>query len=323
MPLLRPSSTSALLATAAYVFGSSMHGTCAAGEIELPTLHAGADVYVLEGPITAYDRTARTLTGAGVTLRLQPGALIDTDDAPGGDISFDALVDPAAEARRSILGGALKSSGSLQPVGGACFAFAPSTVHVELAEHVIVGPITAVDLAQRAFYVLGVPVRMSTDARFPAELLGAGAQPVSIATLSAFTGTLAEVQGYFEGPILKGTHVETDAYASHPVFDTVMITRATWSQGHEKLDVRGFTTLIPGTQSYASSVELHLAALLPGGAACAGALTGVLATSVDPLTGLAEFRFDTPDNSYPAMPASACVQSPGGGSFQRAFVAGS
>src|SRR5687768_969746 len=74
---------------------------------------AEAAVFEVEGKITAYDRTNRTVTANGMTFVIPATLLVKTADldAPVGNITFEALTDPSAEASRSIIGGSTRSSG--------------------------------------------------------------------------------------------------------------------------------------------------------------------------------------------------------------------
>src|SRR5919107_644270 len=57
---------------------------------------AAASVFEVEGKITAYDRTNRTVTANGMTFTIPATLLVKTADldAPVGNITFEALTDP-------------------------------------------------------------------------------------------------------------------------------------------------------------------------------------------------------------------------------------
>src|SRR5688572_14283454 len=140
---------------------------------------ADAAVFEVEGKITAYDRAARTVTANGMTFAIPATLLVKTADldAPVGNITFEALTDPAAESSRSIIGGSTRSSGviaSSTTVNGNCVSFVADSVFIEIAENVLVGSLSNVNVADNSFRVNGVLVRMNPDARWPANLTDAG-----------------------------------------------------------------------------------------------------------------------------------------------------
>src|SRR5687767_10886066 len=194
---------------------------------------AEAAIFEVEGKITAYDRTNRTVTVNGMTFAIPATLLVKTADldAPVGNITFEALTDPAAEATRSIIGGSTRSSGviaSSATTTGNCISFVADSVYIELAEHVLVGSLSNVNTTDGSFRVNGVTVRMNPDARWPANMTDAGGNPITLDKLVGFEGTLVTAEGYFDATLntLFGVAVETEVITQQPGKDGVAITFA-------------------------------------------------------------------------------------------------
>lgn len=139
---------------------------------------AVAAVFDVEGKITAFNRTSRTLTANGLTFTVPSVLLAETRDLDlTGNITFDTLTDPTLEAQRSIIGGTVIATGtvSFTAVGtGFCTSFTAAQVFVELAENGLVGLLSNIDPVNGSFRVNGALVRMNTDPRFPSDLLDIG-----------------------------------------------------------------------------------------------------------------------------------------------------
>lgn len=91
-----------------------------------------AAVFDVEGKITAFNRTSRTLTANGLTFTVPSVLLVETRDLDlTGNITFDTLTDPTLEAQRSIIGGTVIATGtvSFTAVGtGFCTSFSVPAV---------------------------------------------------------------------------------------------------------------------------------------------------------------------------------------------------
>jgi hypothetical protein len=97
-------------------------------------LAGDATRFAIEGKITGFDRTARTLRVNGLTLTLPAGLMVNTlglDRAP--NLSFDALTAPAKPASRNILGGTLIAQGTIEKTvtpAGKCLTFTADSVFI-------------------------------------------------------------------------------------------------------------------------------------------------------------------------------------------------
>lgn len=294
-------------------------GNCPPASQIFPPLQPGADIFVLEGTLTAYDRVERTLSANGITCYVPPEVDVDTDEDGIGDLPLDMLLDPALEAWRTVLGYSIKAEGILEPVGSGCSRLTFSNLYVERAEHVIVGVLSSVDAAFDTFAVAGVQVIMNDDPRFPSLLLGAGGDSLPIAALAGFEGTLIEAVGAMDGSYLMANRVETDAFELNQDSDTVVITRAFWRADKQSLQVRG--TLAPHGQTgeLATFCEIHLG-VLSAGNACASPLEAVVQVTPEGDFGFGEFTWDSGENMFSIAPDFVCAQSPLGSAHQHAVA---
>jgi hypothetical protein len=195
-----------------------------------------ATEWAVEAPITAIDPVAGTITASGIVAQIPADLTLDgTNGITGANLA--ALLDNAAPSRvRSVFasapgaavgysGGTLKAEGVIVngPTGPVCVATAAV---VELAENVIAGPLDSIDVANETFVVNGVSCSLNPDERFPADILDAGASPLTFADLATGVGTLVTVVGYVHDGQMYAQAVETEIVPTNPGTDTVRITRA-------------------------------------------------------------------------------------------------
>lgn len=303
---------SGLLATL-LVSAAHAQDACPAGQVPAPfpaPTDPGLAIFEVEGRIASFDRTARTITANGMTFRVPDGFLIATIDldAPG-NITFEALTDPALEATRSIVGGTVIADGNIvfTDVGGTlCADFVPANVFVELAEHGLVGPLFAVDDVAGTFSVNGAPIRMNEDPRFPSDIVDVGGNPLELSDLVGNAGALISVGGYYDplAGVLFATLVEAEVLATEPGRDTLVIER---TEGRpNRLRVRGLVSVNPATGAFVTAVSVHPGRMNAAGTACADPPFGTAAVAA------ADGSWDFRRNAGP-IPAFVCAQSPGGG----------
>jgi hypothetical protein len=294
--------------------------TCAVGVPTTVAPSADATVWDVEGKITGFDTTARTITANGMTFRVPDTMKIKTNDLdhPVGNIEFTgpgSLTDPALEANRSIVGGTVIASGTVVTtpvVGGFCITYEPTTIYVELAENGVIGPLLSVDAAAGTFNVNGATVKMNDDPRFPSKLVDLAGQPVSFAQLESNIGVLVDVGGYFDTTTntMRGTIVEADILTPQATTDTVTIDQAQYSNQERR--TRGLVSRKPDGQ-YAASVSLFTGPKTATNT-CGG--TKLATTAIDPADGGYDFRVRSVAN-----PRTVCVSSLGGGVAESAVTA--
>jgi hypothetical protein len=320
-------------ALVAAVPASAVH-TCAAGS--MPVHHPAPSVpepWEVEGPITAFDRDARTITANGMTFSVPQDLLVKTinlDQATGNlpftdSVPYDAatgagldFTDPVLEAQRPILGGTTISQGD--PVyttteTGTCMSLVASSVFFELAENGLIGPLERVNLngtpndaGDDSYVISGSTVRISTDPRYPSDLLAMGGNQLSVADLAGHEGEIISVGGYYDraAGIQYGTAVETSIIKPFNGDDTVTIEQAEFADG--QIEVRGTVSTIPESAAAVYSSRLTV---YPGQAdyatkTCAATepLGNATVTS-----GALRFKADGLDPTID----SVCVQSVEGG----------
>jgi len=287
----------------------------------VPVSHApGAEaaVFEVEGKISAYDRTNRTVTANGVTFAVPATLLVKTADldAPVGNITFEALTDPSAESVRSIIGGSTRSSGvitSSTTTTTNCISFVADSVFIEIAENVISGSLSDVNVNDGSFRVNGALVRMNSDARWPANLTDIGGNAITLDKLVGFEGTLVTAEGYFDATVntLFGVAVETEIVTQQPGKDGVAITRTEGRTDNRELRVEGVNTR-NGQGVMASTVDVHAGVMNDTGTGCAGPRLG--AATVSQTDGVWSFR----QRNAATIPTTVCAVSPLGGVAQRA-----
>ena len=193
-------------------------------------------IWSVEGPITAIDPAAGTITASGVTATIPAALPLDgTRGLTGANLA--QLLDAAAPGRvRSIFasagenpgysGATLKAEGIVVETAAGRVYQATAAV-VEMAENVIVGALLSVDEANGTFVVNGATCRMNADERFPAEVLDVGLDPsLTFSDLKGAIGTIVSVVGYFHAGAVHGVTVETELLPTAPNTDTVRIVKA-------------------------------------------------------------------------------------------------
>lgn len=298
---------------------ASQADLCTPWALRMRTILPGNEVFVVEGRIDGYDTAAETILVNGIHLHVPANVLIDVDGDDLGDLAFAQVFEPSAEAAHTLLGGNVIAEGMLVPSSALCWDREARLVHVEFAEHVLVGPLSGVTPRLGELEILGTRVRLNTDPRFPAELLDLGGQPITFGALTGFEGTTASVEGYFSGGILYALRVETSAWTRALLTDTVLIERARWDPSKLSIEVRGFVSPGPADQPPVALLDVFTSA--QPGASCSGAApAGSVTTVFDLALGVSSFRYRSADGTYPTMPAFACVESILGGSATRAFI---
>lgn len=301
----------AVALAAAVIAGAAEAQTCVPATFPPPVDPAEA-AWEVEGKISAYDLVARTFTVNGMTFTVPVDLLIATADLDGpGNLEFAALVDPALEAVRTIVGGtgiALGETDFVATPDGTCLTFRATSVYVELAENVLAGPLNA---AEGSFLVVnGATVVQNGDPRWPARVVDVGGNEIPFSGLAGLEGVLISAEGYFDPATnaLQATLIEVDTVLPGEGTDTVSITR-TELRGN-RLRVRGQVSLQPTTGTFVPSVDVYSGILDPAGG-CAGTSLG--SAAVDPVDGTFDFRSR---NLTGAAPTTVCVSSPGGGAAQ-------
>ncbi|MDQ3803904.1 MAG: hypothetical protein M3416_08770 [Acidobacteriota bacterium] len=287
----------------------------------VPVSHAptaDATAYEVEGKITAYDRTNRTFTANGMTFAVPATMNIKTEDADAavGNITFEALTDPAAESSRSIIGGTVISLGDITTTTtatGTCVSFVATSVFVEFAENVISGTLSDVNVNDQSFRINGAVIRMNADARFPHKLTDAGGNEITMDKLIGFEGTLASAEGYFDATqnVLYAVLVETEVITQQPGKDGVAITFAQGRTGDRELRVSGINTR-NSQNLFAASVSIHAGGINSTATGCAGPQLG--SATVSQVDGSWSFR----QRPAATIPTQVCAASPLGGVAERA-----
>lgn len=275
-----------------------------------PSADVIAAGFEVEGRITSYDLAARTITANGMTFSVPPDLLIATSSLDGpGNITFEALVDPALETVRTIVGGTVIATGGFEFVGTGtvlCMISRATSVYVEMAENVLSGPLLSVE--GNAANINGATVMANTDPRWPARLIDEGGNEYPLERLAELVGQPVSAEGYFEDGVLRATILEFEGVLPGEGTDTVAITRA--EAKNAGVRVRGTVSLNPATGTFVSSVTVY-AGLLATGGGCVGTVIGT--APVTPGNGSFELRTRTG-----GAPPTVCVASPGGGAAQSA-----
>ncbi len=272
----------------------------------LPTLWPGANVLSLEGGVLAIDPATRTVNIDGSVVHIPATLRIDTDGDGVGDISFEQLT---AAGLRSAVGGYMAVEADVSSVAGLA-RFTANAAYFEFGEHVVVGALMSVDAQAGDFMVAGTPVRLSTDARIPAKVLDLGGNPITLADMAGWEGSLAAVEGYMLDGVLRARIVETDVVMPAAGSDTIVIEKALYNPSKRSIEVRGTITAHPTTGAFAPNVQIDLS--------CDG--LGIVNANVvpDPALGQGEWRWKSANNSVPTNPGSVCVRSALGANAQRA-----
>lgn len=195
------------------------------------------NVVSVEGPITAINPTARTITVSGMVCTVPPDlSLLGTTGITGATLT--RLLDAQAPGRvRSIFqsgplevatpyaGATLKAEG-IAVLTGTTESYVLTAATIELAENVAIGTMRNVNTTARTFTVNGMTCRMNTDERFPSEILSLQGTPLTFADLARGNGTLVAVLGYVHQGVLNVCSMETEILGLNPGADTVVISRA-------------------------------------------------------------------------------------------------
>lgn len=319
-PLWRVSLAAVAAAAGAAVIGlagapnpAQAEDVCPAGVVTKTPPTDDAQIWEVEGKISAYDGALRTITANGMTFKVPDALKIKTDDLDQaeGNIEFTgagSLTDPAQESQLSIVGGTTISGGNtiatrIGTTDDFCVTFEANSVYVEPAEHGIVGPLLSVDTADQSFVVGGTKVKMNTDPRFPNKLIDLAGKQLTVEQLQSQVGSLLDVVGYFDDAAgtLRGTVVEADILTPEATTDSVAISRALWKD--QELRVRGAASRLPNGL-FAATVDLHSGG--SDGTNCTG--TRLATTAIGTADGAWEFRLRNTAN-----PQTVCVKSSGGG----------
>jgi hypothetical protein len=192
----------------------------------------------LEGPITAIDPAARTITALGIKVTIPATLEIDGTTGITGATLNRLLDQNASGCVRSLLPMDGYSGGTMIAEAVESFDdqgrrhFNATAVFVELAENILIGTLDSVDADAGTFVVAGTTVKMSPDPRFPSAIVDiGGVDKITLAELTSQIGSLVGVEGYFFDGVQYAVLVETDVVPQSPGTDTVRITRA---QGRNK-----------------------------------------------------------------------------------------
>lgn len=293
--------------------------TCTPVNINPPT-DPDLLTFDVEGKITAFNRTARTITANGMTLNIPTTVLVETRDLDlTGNIQFADLTSPTLEAQRSIIGGTVIASGDIifnQTTSGYCMSFQVTRIFVELAENGMVGLLSNVDVANGSFRVNGTLVRMNADPRFQSTILDLGGAALTINDLVGQEGTQVSVEGYYDAAlgVQFACVLETDIIKTVPGGDGVAIIKTEGRTGNRELRVEGQNARSSVTGNFAATVTVFSGGLNSSGTGCAGTQIGTAAVSA--VDGSWSFR-QRPIN---VIPTQVCVQSPLGGFASRAVA---
>lgn len=291
--------------TACCVFAATTKPACSQVPLE----------WAVEGPITAIDPAASTITAMGMPVQI-PADLVLGGTANITGATLNLLLDSAAPSRiRSIFespatssfpysAGTLKAEGEIVETPDGLVFVATAAV-VELAENVILGVLESVDTANNGFILNGVNVVLNPDERFPADILDAGGEPISLVDLGSATGQLVGVVGYFAGGVMYAQLVETEVVPVTPGMDTVRITRAQGrirNNNRNELRVEGIVTPFDAN------------AIITLADANSGTIIGTVSVAVGAVANQGEFRFR--DNNQTFMPTRIRATSSNGGTHE-------
>jgi len=281
------------------------------GSIALPAAVDPAGLtWSVEGPLQAYDVAAGSLTVMGTTFLLTTGQLIDTGGlASPLSITLATLASPAPGFPLPT-GGVVKAGGAVVVTTPGCGAMVPDAIIFEFAENVMVGPLVSVDVAAGTFNVAGTTVTMNADPRIPSELLDLNFDPMTVAELVGWEGSLITAEGYFRNGLLYAKLAETEVLPARGT-DAVALTRADWRQSKGSVDVRGTVFPLPG---------VPVAATIAVDVGCNGTVDNNAATVAGAVLGTFDFNYRSANNAFRANPGTVCVTSPQGGTASATFV---
>jgi hypothetical protein len=265
--------------------------------VAVPPLQVGAELVSVEGPLASYDEVARILTVSGVPIVVPTGLLIDTDADTIGDVSLSAILNPLP-GFPAALGGTVIADATAQVDLTGCATFVADVVYFELGEHVIVGPLVTSDPGAGTFNVAGSTVVMNTDPRFPSNLMDLGGNPLTIAELAGWEGTVVGAEGHFYDGVLHAKVVETEVIPVGGTIDTVVIERADLRLSKGQIEVRGVVqAALSGAFSTFVQVDVG----------CNGTVDNTAAVVIDAVLTQGSFRYRSGNNAFRTNPGNVCV----------------
>jgi hypothetical protein len=289
------SRTLGLVAVSAALLGLALFGGAPASLFAAPAPppQFPESDFEIEGPIQAIGVPPGTITVMGVTIEVPEGTPIATPTADG--LALADLLGASFLGRSST--GFLGGTGIILGSTNADGTIEAEDVFVEVAENVLLGPLTANTIPSggnlgapgTTFAVLGTVVMPTGDPRLP---LVKTIEGFNLNLGSVPPGTLVVAEGYFGSDgILYAHTIEAGAGTVVGPANQTSITRAICQPGG-RLEVRGASTT-------ASVVTL----------------LGRTQTAVlDPETGLASFRFRIPTGQVGGCPSTVTVTNSNGSS---------
>jgi hypothetical protein len=300
------------LATALSVSAQAFAAPCPAAPVPAGfNLLPGAEVFGLEGPISALDPVARTVVVAGTCVNIPVGQLVDNDGDGVGDIPFSSLVSPSGRPPET---GLMIIDGDVTIDASGNLVFTSTLPYFEFGEHVIVAPLVSVDAAAGTFQVGHTTVVMNSDARLPSNLIDLGGDPIVVDELVGWEGTVVGAEGYMQDGRLNATIVETEVIPANPGVDSIAIERAQHRTSKGTVDIRGQVTSQQGTGAFAASVNIDVL--------CNGTIDNVATVTVDPVLNLGDWRWTSGNNAFNGITTAStvCVSSALGGTAQNNFT---
>lgn len=270
-------------------------------------LHSEARVTFIEGALQDFDLAARILVVNGTQIQVPATLLIDTTGDGVGDITLAQLTNPALP---TPIGGTIQATAKLQANQSGHAVFSADSLYFAFGERVVVGPLVAVDAAGGLFQVAGHQIHMSTDPRLSPRVTDLVGNPLTVADLVGFEGSLVSAEGYGDNGAYFAKFLETQALVPGTTVDGVGVFRALWDASKRQVNVRGTITAHPITGAFAPNVQVDLA--------CDG--VGIINATVVPEVGIAQgtWRWKSANNAVPNNPGTVCVRSVQGGNAQRA-----
>lgn len=229
-------------------------------KVEMPVVNEETDLIVsFEGPITDLNVTEQCIQVMTANVFIPDTLLLDgTAGITGATIARLSDESAGDTASRSLFAGI---DSTATPYSGGTFKglavqregkLVAFELVIELAENVISGVIENVDLTTQSFTLNGIKCRMNTDNRFPADLVDAGLEPITLADLVPNQGVgVITAIGYYVNGCLETIAVEAEGVLPPPPapeVDVVRITRvrARNRRGTGELRVDVLTTFEAG-----------------------------------------------------------------------------
>lgn len=278
------------------------------------TLGVDANLWELEGPLSAVDVNNRTITANGMTFQVPSALLIDTGLTTG--LSMSCWADPTVAGcfasvpanPKSIVGGTVIALGTVDTTTNpGCLTYVADSVFFEFAENVIAGPLTSLN-APSDLTINGAAITMNTDPRMPANIIDGAGQSLTLADLQGLEGISIGAEGYYDATTgeLQAILVELEEILVIGSDDVIGIDGVEWRGDKDELRVDG--TVVP-VGAMPASLSIYAPGVLDStGAACSGTL--VATTPVDAVGGSFEYRNR---GGFANDPGSVCVASPNGG----------